>query len=140
MIWSESRIAGGPPHRQGRFTGERLVSLLGSLEAQGAFTNAALRRPWFGPDSKTTRIAINDGRRRLMLESWHELYEQNSNTVATAAGLEPLQGRNREAVLREQPEEYRQFRNTWSEIRRSVEALIPRHGEPYGGKIPIPDK
>jgi hypothetical protein len=43
-------------------------------------------------------------------------------------------------MLREQPEPYRRLRNTWSEIRQAVEALIPKTGEPYEGTIPIPAK
>jgi hypothetical protein len=138
IVWSESGIQGGPPLQQGRFAREQLNALLGSLEAQGAFTNAALRRPWFGPDSKTTRIVINDGRRRLRMESWHELFETSTNLVVTAQGVTSLDGRNRDAVHREQPAEYRHFIKTWSEVRDAVTDLIPQKGEPYEGKVPLP--
>jgi hypothetical protein len=138
IVWSESRLRGGPPYRQGQFTREKMDALLGSLEAQGAFTNATLRRPWFGPDSQTTRIVIDDGRRRLKLESWHELFEQNTNLVATAQGITSLNGRERDAVLAGQPEEYRHFRKTWSEVRDAVASLIPPKGEPCDGPVLAP--
>jgi len=137
IIWSERRVAGGPPYFQGQFDWKKLNALLGSLESQGALTNAAFQRPWFGPDSKTTRIVVNDGHHRLTMESWHELYEQNSNTVATAQGLTPLNGRNREEVQREQPQDYRQFRHTWSEVRDTVSELIPQKSEPYNDNLPV---
>ncbi len=137
IIWSEKRVAGGPPYVQGQFDRKKLDALLGSLNDQGFWTNAALQRPWFGPDSKTTRIVINDGHYQLVvMESWHELYEQHSNTVATARGLTSLNGRDRAEVLRAQPPDYRQFRNTWSEIRDKVAEMIPAQGEPYTNKLP----
>jgi len=83
---------------------------------------------------------IEDGRRRLRMESWHELFEQNTNLVATAGGITPLGGARREDVLQKQPETYRRFRDTWSEIRQAVEALIPKTGAPYEGKIQMPEK
>lgn len=136
IIWSERRIAGGPPYFQGQYDPKKLDELLGKLESQGAWTNTTLRRAWFGPDAKTTRIIISNGSHRLAMESWHELYEQHSNTVATAQGLTSLNGRNRGEVLRGQPEDYRQFRNTWSEIRGAVAELIPAKGEPYNDTLP----
>jgi hypothetical protein len=140
IVWSESRIKGGPPYQQGRFPREKLDALLGTLERQQVFRDAAQLRGSFGPDAGYTTIAIDDGRRRLKMESWHELFEQNTNLVATASGITPLRGEKREDVLRKQPETYRRLRNTWSEIREAVEALIPKKGEPYEGEIQIPEK
>jgi hypothetical protein len=141
IVWSESRIKGGPPYRQGRFAPEKLESLLATLEGKGVFKDAARFRGNFGPDAGYTIIAIDDGRRRLRIESWHELVEeQNTNLVATAAGISTLGGAKREDVVRKQPEAYRRLRDTWSEIRRAVGALTPKTGEPYAGEIPIPGK
>lgn len=140
IIWSEARLKGGPPYRQGGFSREKLDSLLDTLERKQVFSDAGQLRRSFGPDSDYTVIAIDDGRRRVRLESWHELFEQNTNLVATASGVTGLNGAKREEVLRSQPESYRRFRDTWSEIRRAVEGLIPKTGEPYEGSIPIPKK
>ena len=140
IVWSEDRLKGGPPYRQGPFPREKLDSLLDALERKQVFSDASQLRRSFGPDSDYTVIAIDDGRRRVRLESWHELFEQNTNLVATAGGITPLRGDKREDVLRQQPETYRRFRDTWSEVRQAVEALIPKTGEPYEGKIRIPGK
>ena len=131
IIWSEAHVAGGPPYFRAQCDRKKLDALLSSLESRGVLTNAALQRPWFGPDSATTRIVINDGHHRLAMESWHELFEQHSNLVATAQAVTSLDGRNRDEVLREQPQNYRQFRNTWSEVRDKVAELIPLKGDPY---------
>jgi hypothetical protein len=140
IVWSQSRTNGGPPYRQGRVVPEKLASLLDTLEREGAFKDPARFRSSVGPDAAYTVIAINDGQRRLRLTSWHELYEQNTNLVVTAAGIGSLHGAKREDLMRDQPEWYLRFRSTWSEIRQAVEALIPKTGEPYEGKIPIPTK
>ena len=117
---------------------EKLDSLLDTLERKQVFADAARFRGKFGPDAGYTTIAIDDGRRRVRIESWHESFEQNTNLVATAAGITTLRGAKREDVLRKQPEAYRRFRDTWSEIRQAVEALIPKTGEAYEEEIPIP--
>jgi len=140
IVWSESRVQGAPPYQQGRFPHEKLAALMETLDRQGVFNDKALARAWLGPDSKFTTIAIDDGRRRLKMQSWHELFEQKTNLVATAAGITPLRGQKREDVLQAQPEEYRRFRNTWSEIRQVVAALIPQTGTPYADEIPLPER
>ncbi len=140
IVWSESRIPGGPPYRQGRFAREKLDSLLDTLERKQVFRDAARFRGNFGPDAGYTTIAIDDGRRRLRLESWHESFEQNTNLVATAGGITTLRGAKREDVLRQQPEAYRRLRNTWADIRQAVEALTPRGGKSYEGEIQIPGR
>ena len=138
IVWSQSPVGGGAPYREGRFEPDKLASLLDTLEGRGTFTNASLARARVGPDSSSTIIAIDDGRRRLRMRSWHELFEQGTNLVVTSQGVEPLAGRNRQEVLEQQPEDYRRMRQTWSEIRQGVAALVPKAGEPFEGTIPIP--
>ena len=138
IIWSATNS--GRPYRQGRFSPDKLNTLLAKLDRKGVFTNQSLARPNVGPDSSFTTIAIDDGRRQLKMESWHEFFERNTNLVATASGIEPLAGRVRERVLQGQPAEYRNYRSTWSEIRQAVTGLIPATGEAYKGEIPISNK
>ena len=138
IVWSESRTNAGLLYKEGKFPPEKLAALLNTLERKGAFSDEALKRAWFGPDSSFTAIAINDGQRHLTMRSWHEGIEQSTNLVATASGIESLNGQKREDVLRAQPEDYRRFRETWSEIRQAVAAIIPEKGELYQGQITIP--
>ena len=138
IVWSVSANKSGPPFKQGKFAREKLAALLDNLERAGAFGDKTLGRPRFGPDSSFTTIAINAGQRRLTMRSWHEGFEQRTNLVATANGIVSLGERKREDVLREQPEDYRQFRQVWSEIRQTVATLIPENGTPFNGQISIP--
>ncbi len=142
-LWPEGRVMwsatnSGAPYRQANIATEKLQALIGTLDRMGVFTNKTLTRPYFGPDSSFTTIAIEDGGRRLVMASWHELYEENTNLVATAAGIERLEGRNREQVLQSQPAEYRNYRRVWSEIRQAISAVVPETGEPYDGELHIP--
>ena len=144
-LWTDGRIVwsatnSGAPYRQGRLAPNKLNALLADLDQKGVFTNQTLTRPNVGPDSGFTTIAIDDGKRRLKMESWHELFERNTNLVATANGIEPLAGRSRERVIQRQPAEYRGYRRTWSDIRQAVTAMIPEKGEPYDGEIRISAK
>ena len=137
IVHSEAPLKGGPPFRAGRFQPERLVTLLDTLDRKGAFSDQALRRPYVGPDAGFITILIDDGRRRLKLQSWHELFEENTNLVATAQAIATLDGRKRDEVLAQQPEEYRRFRNIWAGIRQAVAAVIPKETRPFDGRIQI---
>lgn len=142
VIWRDGRIVwsttnSGAPYRQSRISLIQIDSLLGALKRRGVFTNAALNKVHFGPDSPFTTILINDGHRRLKMQSWHEVFEARSNSVATAYGIEPLGKRSRESVLKQQPSEYRAYRAVWTEIRQLVRSLIPESGQPYNEKLVI---
>ena len=137
IVWSASATNGGPPYRQGKFLTEKLRTLLDRLAEKDVFADKTLARAWYGPDAAYTTIAIGDGQRRLRLRSWHERFEQNTNLVALASGITSLQGRNRETLLREEPAEYRKFREVWSELRQAVAGLVPQTGVPYTGPIQI---
>jgi len=70
----------------------------------------------FGPDGGFIEIIVKSGQESWTLRSWHPLYEENPNSVATINGLETLDGRSREEVLAAQPEDYRNFRAIFDEI------------------------
>jgi hypothetical protein len=137
IVWSTATSGGGPPYRVARFDQAKLHALLDRLEHERQFSDTTTRRSWFGPDASYTTIAVDDGRRRLRLQSWHEFAEQKTNLIATAGGLEPLAGRDREQLLLSQPADYRRFLQIWKDIRQAVTVLIPRSGEPFDGPINI---
>lgn len=133
IVWSEDAIRGGPPYRTGRFDPKSLAQLTDDLGRQGAFDKKELARPKYGPDSSYTVVRIVGGRQRLEMQSWHELFEQNPKLIATAGGITPLDGRDREEVLRNQPAEYREYRSIWSGIRTATKSWIPEDGKPWEG-------
>jgi hypothetical protein len=74
------------------------------------------RRNLFGPDAGFVAITITNGEEKIIMRSWHPLYEKNSNTVVTSNGVESLQGRNREEVLRTDKTWYRNARMVFDKI------------------------
>ena len=73
-------------------------------------------RSHWGPDASYVKIDIALHGKQIRLESWHPLYESNGRLVATAGGLEALDGRKLEDVIKEQPKSYQQFRATFDRI------------------------
>lgn len=132
VLWSADSLAGGPPFYEGRIPASKVDAILVAARRQGYFRDLALCRGHFGPDARYTTISITDGEGRLQMDSWHELYEANSDLVATAHGLASLEGRDRTAVLAAQPAEYRRYRRVWTDIRTSLQAIIPTERRPAG--------
>jgi hypothetical protein len=129
IVWSHDAIEGGPPYQIGRCGAESVLSLFNDLEKKGVFEDRSLERAYFGPDSRFTTIQLDDGRRRLRMQSWHELYEQHGKVVAGSHGLTALNGRSLEEVVKTEPEPYQKYRRTWSELRSRLAGLIPGAGE-----------
>lgn len=130
IAWSDDTIKGGPPYRVGKFELARLRKLLDDFEKKGVFRDNSLSQARYGPDSSYTAIAVVEGKRRLYMSSWHELAEHHSKTVvATSDGLTSLEGRDRAKVLAAEPESYRNYRQTWTDLKKALIALIPHEGE-----------
>jgi hypothetical protein len=135
VVWSRDRVLGGAPYLAGRVDPKKFTDLVARLQRDGVFADERLGDLHFGPDSRHTNIVVNSGKRRLKLQSWHELFEQNEKLVATSRGISSLEGRRREDVLREDTAEYRHFRSTWDRIRAAVADLVPTQGEPIDGTL-----
>jgi len=127
-VWSDDWVKGGPPYRAGRIEPTAAMSIFASLEQKGVFRQQHLNARHFGPDSSYTVIRLSDGHRKLRMASWHELYEQNPGVVGTSRGLTALLGRTRDQVLAEEPQEYKDYRAAWRDIRDSFKTLVPSEG------------
>lgn len=137
VIWSKDTRRGGPPYRTARIEPTRYKALIKELETYPVFTEENFPRTHFGPDSDYMTIVARNGLRRREMRSWHELYESDT-TVATAGGLEPLNGRVRAEVLAAQPKEYRQFREGWSRARASLVLLTrTQPNQPINGRLEV---
>src|SRR6266446_2223171 len=89
-VWSEDRVHGGAPYRSGQIDRKKLSSLLGRFEREGVFTDKKLSRVNRGPDWRFTAILLKSGKKRLKMQSWHELFEATGKLMATDHGLEML--------------------------------------------------
>lgn len=124
-FWSDDRVGGGPPIRTAALDRDQLDDTLREIDKLVDWSDETLSQAQFGPNSSWTQITLAIAGRRLEMASWHELYESNGRVVATHHGLTALAGRDKDAVLAEQPAAYRQYRKTWAEIRDRLNRLLP---------------
>jgi hypothetical protein len=131
IIWSATNA--GPPFKQGQFDPAKLSALIKNLESKSTF-DTNLIQTYLATDTSYTFIGIANGSRHLLLSSWHEGFKHNTNLVVTAEGVRTLtSGETHESVMQAQPESYKKFLQTWSEIKTNLTALIPQKGEPLEG-------
>lgn len=135
VVWSEDQIRGGPPYRTARIEPQKFHAFLAAAVSDGLFDNKSLSRARFGPDSMYTVIEIKNKDQRLLMQSWHELYEANGKVVATDGGLTPLAGRSLFEVLAKEPPDQLFYRFIWSNLRQRAAALLPIESEPVTGKL-----
>ena len=140
IAWSDDVVSGGAPYRMGQVEASALSECLRELALDGRWLGE--RR--LGPDARWTHLVVNESAGALIdVGSWHELAERNPNLVATATGLEPLDGRSRDAVLAAQRSSYVEFRQRWVKVKRRALALVQAAAELPGQKdrarMPWPD-
>lgn len=116
---------------------KQIDALLQRLHEEGVFGDGSTYYGNFGPDSSFRIIEVNLPDRKLKMASWHEAMDGNPKAVATARGLEALEGRDRNAVLASQPPEYKRFVRIWSDVRSTVESWRPTEGEPFNETVPV---
>jgi len=136
-VWSEDPLEGGAPFSSGRLAKERVIGLLTRLRNEGTFDDARLSQANFGPDSRFTTIFIRTAGKSLEMRSWHERAEAGGRLIASSAGLEPLNGGTRLAVLKRQPSEYLYYRAVWGELRSAIQGLLPARGQPTSGRVVV---
>lgn len=70
----------------------------------------------FGPDSAYREIVFFSRGRKIQLSSWHPIYEQDPNLVASSEGLTSLAGKTREEFLAQDDPEYVAQRRAFDDI------------------------
>ena len=76
---------------------EEIITLF--RDAKKAFPEN--RRDLYGPDSGFVAIELTDGKETMVIRSWHPLFLNNRKLVVTSHGVESLNGRKPEEVLKE---------------------------------------
>jgi len=69
-----------------------------------------------GPDADYRELVFFSRGRRVQLISWHPLFERSSNLVAASYGVTSLEGRDREAFLKEDDPAYVAKRQAFDEV------------------------
>jgi len=118
-------VLGGPPYRLARLAPEDVVQAIQAVATGGRFVG----QRYYGPDARRMEMIMEAGSERIVdVASWHEIVERDPGLVATAAGIEPLDGRDRAAVLAAQPAAYRAFRARWDAVKLLALQLCPDEG------------
>lgn len=138
-VWADGRVVwfqDGKPF-SGYTTVANINKLLLMLHQEGVFGDGTCEFQFAVPDTDCEGIIIKLHDRKLRFLSCHELFERNSNLVATAHGITSLEGRDRKEVLSQEPSEFQRFRRIWGEIRSSVKSWTHKDGFPFVGDILI---
>ena len=136
VIWSANRVRGGAPYYVAHVGKEKISKLLPLLAESVAFDDQALTRPWYALDSSYTSLSLCASRTNsLQMCTWHDYIESEKPGVVVREGGEevPLLGRSREAILAQDSESYRRFRQTWSRWKDLCFGLVPSEGERVEG-------
>jgi hypothetical protein len=134
VVWSQDRIAGGPPYLAGKVAPGLLSAGLERAARDGVFADKSLGNPCFGPDSKFTTILLRHSGKQLRMDSWHEGSEHSGKLFARSCALTPLSEPRLEA-MRKEPPLYLYYRLVWSELRAFASSLIPVASRPVEGEL-----
>lgn len=138
IVWSDDSKRGGAPYHAGQIDPQKFARLLKHFGTDGLFADKDLNNPHFGPDSAFLTVFVKSEKKKVKMQSWHELVDSIDDSTSTAVvdskGISLLQNKPRLAVLRNEPADYLFFRFVWSETRGEIASLIPCDGKPSTGK------
>jgi hypothetical protein len=122
--WSEDQVNGGPPMHHAHVDADEVKRVITEVRdlVGGEWTGESQA----GPDSRSTTVMVHDGSKQIVnVASWHELFESDQRLVATSTGVQPLGVRTRDAVLKEDKDDYKEFRRRWEIVTSKLRSLIP---------------
>lgn len=124
VVWSENRIVGGDPLREGRLAQARLTALRDELaDAAREFgEDEALFR---GPDAPFTILRFRYADvKKAEFQTWHELMEAPGRVVANERGLVPAGEAANADPGTPDALRYVKFRKAWRKMREAIERAI----------------
>jgi len=138
IIWSGDRLKGGAPYFTGDIDPKKVATLLARFDKDGLFADEKLSHLDRAIHSQFITVFIKSGKKKVEMQSWHELMEGTYDVVADQRGVtSDLEGRRRLDVLRKAPADYLFYRFVWAETRTKVSDLIPVERSVSAGKLVI---
>jgi hypothetical protein len=129
IAWSGDTLRGGSSLQTATIDPAAVIDAIKAIRSSALLGGRWTDEVRSGPDAAVTTVRVRDGDNLIVdVGSWHERFEADPRLVVTAAGVEPLNGRPREAVLAQQPADYRLFRQRWDEVLSRLRRLVPRKG------------
>ena len=86
----------------------------------------------FGPGSGYIEITLKNGRKTIVVRSWHPVLEKNKKLVVTSRGVEALDGRKRADILKADKVWYQEAKRCFDAITAYVTAKAEQGGETDG--------
>lgn len=134
-VWSKDQVEGGAPYYSAQLDPAQVKLMLEKLDAIGVFDVPSLKRTNYGPDASFTTVLVRKDGKELKMNSWHEIFEAQGDTVAAERGVTGLNGKKLIPVLATQSAEHLHYRMTWLELRLAVQRLISKSGKEAKGKL-----
>lgn len=126
LIWSDNHMEGGAPYHRTVVPAAVVKKVKARIASQEYFRKTDARTQYLIPDSTSVEICIRGQNAYFVMESYHDLFEQSPNLVATGTGVRSLEsGESRAQVLAKEPKEYQEFRAAWSWTKRMLLDTIP---------------
>ena len=126
IAWSGDTVSGGSPLQTATIEAAAVADAIEAIRSSALRGGCWIGEVRTGPDADVTSVRVWDGDTLIVdVASWHERFEADPRLVVTATGVEPLGGRSREAVLAQQPPEYRLYRQRWTEVVDRLRRLVP---------------
>lgn len=126
IMWSGDTIRSGSPLQMATIDPADVTSTIKAIRDSVLLGGCWIGEVRTGPDADVTIVRVWDDDTLIVdVGSWHERFEADPDLVVTATGVEPLHGRSRNAVLAQQPTDYRRFRQRWNEVLSRLRRLIP---------------
>ena len=130
LEWSEDQINGAPPLHHARIDPARMARVISEIRTSELVGGSWTGEVHTGPDARKTSVVVRGGDGVIVdVASWHELFEADPRLVVTSTGVQPLGERTREAVLAQEPADYRRFRRRWDFVLGRLRSLIPGRGQ-----------
>lgn len=134
VVWSRDRLRGGRPYGSATVARDRIARIVADAAERGRLTEGNVFWQYVATSSPVKTVFVRYHGRFLYMSSCHEWAEADSGIVATARGLEPLDGRERREVLASQPPEFRERRVMWERVKATVEEAMPEAGD-YSARL-----
>lgn len=126
IAWSGDTVRGGSPLHVATVDPAAVADAIEAIRSSALLGGRWIGEVRTGPDADVTTVRVRDGDTLIVdVGSWHERFEADPRLVVTATGVEPLNDRSREAVLTQQPTDYRLFRQRWDEVLGRLRRLVP---------------
>ena len=124
VVWSNDRVKGGTPYRQGQIDPKQITGLLKRFERDGLFVEKSVNQGKITIDGHFVTILVRNGNHKVELMSSHDVGEAPEPDGDKQKDA-PVVRERRLNVIRELPPDELMFRFVWADTRLRMTELLP---------------